>query len=267
MISERLRPRSIAGINDLPEAEREAYYAAVIPSELLERFSIDPLTYADAQGNRLLQVIAPPGTGSVEIDLRPYVDAPDPLLYAHLADTPNNQIEVLLVAVNDPASPRFNTDRTPDGHPTNFGTTGRNIPEEVRAMAAGLAPGQVRHGLRLSRSLVPCLEAFMASLGHDLLVIQPLFYHNAIRYERMGFGYISGRALMEQIQLGFQPGGELYARLDGSTPFRQAGAEVSIRLRSWAIHDGILGQIYQGVKMYKRVGHQAGVSTFPDGVW
>jgi hypothetical protein len=264
---DQMAPRSIAGVNNLPAAERDAYYTAIIPPELLDRFGIDPEAFTDAQGNRLVQITALPDTGSAELDLRPCVGAPDPLLYAHVADTPNNQIEVLLIVVNDPASPRFDTDRMPDGTPTNFGTTSRNIPEEIRAMAAGLAPGQVRRGLRLSRSLVVQFEAFVASLGHELLVMQPLAYHNAIRFERMGFGYISGKAYMEQIDEGFQPGGELFTRLDGSTPFRQPGAEVTVRGRSWAIHDGILGQPFEGVRMYKRVGYDAGTSTFVGGVW
>lgn len=262
----RSAPRSILGVNNLPPAERDAYYTAIIPPELLGQFGIHPHTFTDAQGHRLLQIIAPPDTGSAELDLRPYAGAPDPLLYAHIADTPNNQIEVLLVVVNDPNSPRFDTDRMPDGTLTDFGTRRRNIPEEIRAMAAGLAPGQVRRGLRLSSQLVPRFEAFVASLGHELVIIQPLAYHNAIRFERMGFGYISGKAYMEWIDAGFQPGGELYARLDGSTPFRQPGAEKTVRGRSWAIHDGILGEPFQGVRMYKRVGQYAGVSTF-SGEW
>jgi len=261
----RSAPRSILGVNNLPPAERDAYYTAIIPLELLGQFGIHPYTFTDAQGHRLLQIIAPPDTGSAELDLRPYAGAPDPLLYAHIADTPNNQIEVLLVVVNDPNSPRFDTDRMPDGTPTDFGTRRRNIPEEVRAMAAGLAPGQVRRGLRLSGQLVPRFEAFVASLGHELVIIQPLAYHNAIRFERMGFGYISGKAYMEWIDVGFQPGGELYARLDGSTPFRQPGAEKTVRGRSWAIHAGLLGEPFQGVRMYKRVGQYAGVSTFSGG--
>lgn len=265
-MSARIAPRSIAGVNRLPAAQREACYAALIPRELLDRFGIDPQTFSDAQGNRLVHIVAPPGTGSAEIDVRPYAGAPDPLLYAHIADTPNNQIEVLLVIVNDPNSPRFDTDRMPDGAPTDFGTRRRNVPEEIRAMAAGLAPGQVRRGLRLSGQLVPRFEAFVASLGHELVVIQPLAYHNAIRFERMGFGYISGKAVMERINEGFQPGGELFARLNGSTPFRRPGAETTARGRSWAIHDGILGEPFQGVRMYKRVGHNAGISTFL-GLW
>jgi hypothetical protein len=72
---------------------------------------------------------------------------------------------------------------------------------------------------------------------------------------------------MERVQQEFQPGGELFQRLDGSTPFRQPGAEKTVRGRSWAIHDGILGETYTDYHMYKHIGKHAGVSTFPDYVW
>jgi hypothetical protein len=61
--------------------------------------------------------------------------------------------------------------------------------------------------------------------------------------------------------------GDLVARLDGSTPFRQPAATTSIRGRSWAIYDGILDQPWPDVWMYKLVGRHAGVDTIPGGVW
>jgi hypothetical protein len=72
---------------------------------------------------------------------------------------------------------------------------------------------------------------------------------------------------MEWIQKEFASGGLLSRRLDDSTPFRRRGAGKSVRGRSWAIHDGILGEPYGNVKMYKRVGIHAGVVTFPDAAW
>ena len=71
---------------------------------------------------------------------------------------------------------------------------------------------------------------------------------------------------MERMQTGFSAGGDLLPRLDGS-PFRQPAATNSIRLRSWAIHDGILGEPFTSVTMYKRVGKSAGVNTCPDVAW
>ena len=59
----------------------------------------------------------------------------------------------------------------------------------------------------------------------------------------------------------------LTERLDGSTPFRQPGAEQTVRGRSWAIHDGLLNEPFAGVEMYKRVGVHAGVSTAAQPSW
>jgi hypothetical protein len=72
---------------------------------------------------------------------------------------------------------------------------------------------------------------------------------------------------MESINLGFMDGGGLTQRLDESNPFRTPEADESIRLRSWAIHDGILGEPYTNVTMYKRVGKSAAINTAPDCRW
>ena len=256
---------SIAQANKLPHEQRLQVYRRLVPLQVLLRFGIDPQSLADSEGRSLFE--CRPGVSSVEISLRHAWNAKDPVLYLQLADTPNNQIEVLLFIVSDPHSERFNTDRLPDGTPTYFGTLARNIEEEARAMEAGLAPGQVRRGLRVIRRLAPVLGHFVASLHHDTYYIQPLAYHNAILFERLGFAYVLGLGRMEWIHKEFAPGGLLFERLDGSTPFRRSGAERCVRGRSWAIHDGILGEPYTGVKMYKRIGIHAGVVTFPHAAW
>lgn len=256
---------SISQVNRLPDEQRWQVYRHLAPREILLRFGIDSETLADSAGRPLFEYQT--GPTSVELFLRHVWAAEDPVLYLQLADTPNNQIEVLLFVVNDPYSERFDTDRLPDGTPTYFGTLARNIEEEVRAMESGLAPGQVRRGLGLTRRLIPVLEQFVAGLHHDAFYIQPLAYHNAILFERLGFAYVMGLGRMEWIHREFAPGGLLLRRLDGSTPFRRPGAERSVRGRSWAIHDGVLGEPYSGVKMYKRVGIHAGIVTFPDAEW
>lgn len=255
---------SIGQINKLPTEQMLQVYRQMVPIEVLHRFRIDPETLADSEGRALYE--CEPGISSVEISLRHVWDAQDPTLYLQLADTANNQIEVVLFAVNDPYSERFNTDRLPDGTPTYFGTLERNIEEEIRAMKAGLAPGQVRQGLSATRRLMPILERFVAGLHHDAFYIQPLAYHNAILFERLGFAYVLGLGRMEWIQKEFAPGGILTRRLDGS-PFRSLEAAKSVRGRSWAIHDGIMGEPYNDVKMYKRVGIHAGIVTFPYAAW
>ena len=256
---------SIGQVNALPQEQMWQIYQRLLPQSVLLRFNINPETLEDAEGRPLFEINA--GPSSVEISLRHTYDAEDPLLYVQLADTPNGQIEVLLFVVNDPHAERFGIDRLPDGTATYFGTQARNVDEEIRAMKAGLAPGQVRRGLRLTRHLMPILERFVNDLHHDAFYIQPLAYHNAILFERLGFSFMLGLGRMEWIHKEFAPGGLLCRRLDSSTPFRRKGAEKYVRGRSWAIHDGIMGRSYDGVKMYKRVGIHAGVITFPDAAW
>src|SRR5262249_54442319 len=110
----------------------------------------------------------------------------------------------------------FDVDRMPDGRVTKFGTLVRNLQAEGAALQAGLAPGQVRRGLRMLKSAMTGFENFAGSLGHDLYFIEPLYYHNAVIFERNGFAYQQGRKLMERIQEGFSEGGDLAKKLDGS---------------------------------------------------
>ncbi len=262
-----IRLYSLHQVNGLPVPEKEAIYRHLLLSSLLVTYGIDLDTLCDAQGNRLVTFTCPEGSHMVEVDIRPEVGFPDPLLYLELNDTPLNQIEVALFMVNDPKAERFETDRDWRGQRTKFGTFRRNLPAEVRAMEAGLAPGQVRQGLRLSRTLIPMFEQFVSRLGHDYYLMEPLTYHTAILFERLGCSYVQGKRKMEWIHRGFQPGALLCEALDGSTPFRQPDAWRTIRGRSWAIHDGILGEPWHGIKMYKRVGKHAGVDTFPGGVY
>ncbi len=259
------RLRSISQINALPEEERTRVYQCLLPLDVMLRFDIN-LERASDDSESSLFTVAPQRT-SVALSLRHVPEAEDPLLYLQLADTALGQIGVVMFIVNDPESDRFDTDQLPDGTLTHFGTVRRNIEEEIRAMEAGLAPGQVRRGLRLTRDLMPGLEAFVDHLDHDTFFIEPLAYHNAVLFERMGFAYVMGLGRMKWIHREFAPGGLLYNRLDGSTPFRRPGAHETVRGRSWAVHDGIMGTPFEGVKMHKQVGIHAGVVTFPEAPW
>ena len=96
-----------------------------------------------------------------------------------------------------------------------------------------------------------------------MIVAEPLSYDNAIRYEQYGFDYLTGKRLMLEIDRQFQPGGRLYQRLDGSSPFRMPGMEQTVRGRSWAIHDGILDEPWDEIRIYKMIGVDAGLNTFP----
>lgn len=259
-------PTTIMGINGLSPVEKRNIYARLIPPALLDRFNLSPYL-VNKDGADLLNLHCPNGASSVEMALYHKKGFPDPILYGEMTDTLNGQIHVLLYILNDPASPRFDVDIMPDGTPTKFGTRLRNIEAETAAMQAGLAPGQIRSGLRMLADAIDSFEHFAKSLQHDLYFVDPLYYHNAVIFERYGFAYQRGRRLMERIHAGFAPGGDLIMKLDGSTPFRQPGAADSIRLRSWAIHDGILGEPFDKATMYKQVDRSAGVITCPDCSW
>jgi hypothetical protein len=254
---------TIGGINKLPEKEKREIYARYIPRELIESFDLPDLIEA----RELLKFRFAEGSSDVEMMLYHQKDFPDPILYAHLADNINGQIHILLYILNNPASPRFDVDRMPDGSLTRFGIQNRNIEAEQAALTAGLSPGQVRRGLHVFSPAVAAFEEFVRGLGHDMYYVEPLYYHNAIIFERHGFSYQVGRRKMESINLGFMEGGELMQKLDSSNPFRTSSAGASVRLRSWAIHDGILGEPFTNVTMYKRLGKSSEINTAPNCNW
>ena len=258
-----MQPSTIGGINKLSENEKRAIYARYIPKELIQKFDLSELT----SNKDLLQFRFADGSSDVEMRLFHQIDFQDPVLYAHLADTLNGQIHVLLYILNDPNTPRFDVDKMPDGSPTRFGTLQRHLEAEKAAREYGLAPGQIRRGLRLFQPATAAFEKFITSLGHDIYFIEPLYYHNAVIFERYGFAYQVGKRKMEGINSGFREGGELSLKLDDSNPFRSSKAANSIRLRSWAIHDGILGEPFTNVTMYKRVGKSANITTTPGCEW
>ena len=89
-----MNPSTIGGINKLPENEKRAIYSRYIPRPLLERFN---LPEADSQRiQSLLEFKFAPGSSDVEMSLFHEQRFPDPILYAHLTDTMNGHIHVLL---------------------------------------------------------------------------------------------------------------------------------------------------------------------------
>ncbi len=255
---------SLVDVNALEVAERERIYGGLIPPRLLQMFAISPSSFCGADGKRKVVFIAPPGLGLVRIEVRLRPEDRDTVFFLDLADTPYRQMELSFCIISDPAASRFDVDCDTAGRDNCFATMGRNVPEELRAMAAGLFPNQTRRGLRMFGEFFPRLERFVDSLGMEMIIADPLTYDNAIRYERYGFDYLTGRRLTQEIDEGFRPGGALHRRLDGSTPFRMPGMDRTVRGRSWAIHDGIMDEPWDGVRIYKMVGASAGINTFPD---
>lgn len=242
-------------------------FQVLIPPNLLIEYRIDPIKLTDPQGRSCAYIYTGADRSSFRMELLSAGDNAEPLAELEISDTSFNQIEVVWVALQDPFAPRFDIDVAPNGQTTARGTTGRNLVAETAALAAGLAPGQVRRGLRVLRGLAERLETFMLCLNQRQYIVQPLYYHTAVLFEQYGFGYIQGQSYMETIHQKFAPGGELRTRLDGSTPFRQPQLADSIRGRSWAIHDQILDRPWDRVRMIKRLGLNAGANSCPNIPW
>ena len=258
---------SIQEINALPREVAEALYVRLIPEELLERFEIAPATLCDATGARLVRITALPDKSWARVEVRASADDRDPALLVDVDTSPLAVPELAFVQITDPRRPRYAIDRDQDGRDTLFGTVSRNLEEELRAMKDGLAPGQVRPGLRLLARVLETMEGFCRLIGQEIFLIEPLFYHSAILYERRGCGYLLGQDVMDDIHAAFGEQGAFRAALDSSSPFRQPGAAVTVRGRSWALHDGVGGSAWGGVKMYKAAGRHAGIDTFPGGTY
>ena len=264
----------IRRINQLPSQEKLGLYRMLIAPELFGRFKINPLTFRGPEGVRHVRFYCPPNDPMALIEVRQNPSAREPIYSVQISDSPDVKVlEWDFVLVNDPDSPRFDIDVDQHGRDTLFGRANRNLPEERKAVEAGLCPGQVRSGLRLSRSTVGCIERFAKTLSIQTVFLDALFYHNAIGYERLGFYYFEGFRRMKRIHEAFEEGGELYRRLDASNPFRRPGFQETIRGRSWAIHDGILDGVEDELladgwispRMYLMPGRQGSECTFPDG--
>ncbi|MBW1707375.1 MAG: hypothetical protein JRJ86_19815 [Deltaproteobacteria bacterium] len=262
-------------ISRLSRSEKEGLYRILIPPSLYHRFGIDPLSLCNEKGDQVVRFFSPPGdrTCLVEIKLR---GQEDPLYSIQLTDTNDfTQIDWDFVIVNDPDSPKFNTHIDEEGTDTLFGWASRNLAEEERAMEAGLFPGQIGKGLGLTRDVINVLEFFCRIFDIKSIRLEALFYHNAITYERFGFSYFDGFKQMKRIHDLFQPGGKLFDKLNGSTPFRKPEFAHTVRGRSWAIHDGILTEIdddlledgWESPVMYRMVEKPRSMITFPDPVY
>lgn len=260
-------------INHLSNIEKEGLYRILIPPSIFHLFRIHPILFINNKKKRLVRFYCPPKDNATLIEVKRDVSDQDCIFSLQISDTTDQtQLSLDFVIINDPDGGRFNTDIDTMGRDTLFGRASRNIDEEIKALKAGSVPGQVRRGLRLMGQVIHCLEDFARILGIKSIVLEALFYHNAIFYEKYGFSYLEGFHRMKRIHELFQPGNILLEKLDGSSPFRQIGFHRTIRGRSWAIHDGILGEVDDEIiegawfapKMYKMVDKSRKISTFPD---
>jgi len=199
-----MKYRSVYEVNHLPLEERTKLYRSLIPPEVFSLCGIDRNTFLNRAGEKVVQFHTPESHGFASIDVKRNLKDSDSVFFLQISDTPfMDNLELSFIVINDPRGERFNIDRDDQGKDTLFGTALRNVAEEERAMKAGLAPGQVRPGIKLLREFISLLERFASKLGLSMLSGEALFYHNAIQYERYGFGYLEGRKMMEEIDRGF----------------------------------------------------------------
>jgi hypothetical protein len=264
-------------INALPSREKDRIYTRIIPPRLFSLLDISPETHCGRDGRRRVTIIAPEGMALARIEVRHDPDHRRTTFFLDIAETHFHQMELSFCIISNPFEPYFAVDVDENGNDNCFATLGRNIPEEIRAMQAGLFPNQTSHGLRMFGEFFTIFERFVDALGMDIILAEPLTYDNAIRYEKYGFDYLNGRRMMVEINREFRPGGVLFNALDGSSPFRMPGMDRTVHGRSWAIHDGILDEPWddltvdkildepwEDIKIYKTIGMSAGINTFPD---
>jgi hypothetical protein len=263
-------PFTIRQLNNFPENIKRRLYRGLISPALLTRFGIDPIQWTNAAKESMVFLRAESNSEKVLITARSSSDPSDEFFALELADNSLNGVELNLIVLNNPTSPRFSIDQTEDGQPTLFGTLKRNLNAEEQALQAGLAPGQVRAGVGGSRLVFEQIDTFLSMLGHRAYFLEPLTYASAWVFERRGFAYVRGHKLMDDIHREFQPGGKLYGCLDDRSPFRKRAQAHSVRGRAWAIHDGILDALnlsWDKIRMVKQIGRHAGVETFPQAVY
>jgi len=263
---------SIARLNRLPKDERNRIYLQLIPPSLFERFQIDPKTLMNPFWERVVTGIFPVDENFACIEVKYRSGDKDCIFSCQISlESFMESLHLDFLIINDPFPGRFNVDVDECGKETLLGARSRNIPEEIRALEAGLAPGMVKKGLGLMREFSHCMEGFMAPLGLKNITTKAFYYHNAIMWEKYGFIYFRGGKMMGKIHKEFQPGGLLYERLDDSTPFRRKGMEQTVRGRSWAIYDGVFEDAFdeewESPMMYKTLGKDFKVNTFPGQIY
>src|SRR4030042_5304866 len=263
---------SIAKLNRLPKEERDQVYLRLVPEVIFEKFQIDRQTLVNRFGERVVTGIFPPDENFGCIEVKYRAGEKDCIFSCQVSlETFMQSLYLDFLIINNPFSERFNVDIDEFGNETLLGTRSRNVPEEIRALEAGLGLGMGRHGLRLLKDFVKSLEAFTTFLELKTITLGAFFYHNAVLWERHGFTYFKGGKMMEKIHKEFQPGGLLYEKLDDSTPFRRKGMEKTVRGRSWAIYDGIFVEAFdeewESPKMYKMLDKDLKVNTFPGQIY
>ena len=159
---------SIAKLNRLPKEERNSIYLRLVPEAIFEMFQIDRQTLTNRFGERVVTGIFPPDENFACIEVKNRKEDKDCIFSCQVSlEAFMQSLYLDFLIINNPFSERFNVDVDEFGRETLLGTRSRNIPEEVRAMEAGLAPGMVRHGLRLAERICKVSGSIHGTFGAE----------------------------------------------------------------------------------------------------
>lgn len=235
---------------------KDANVALLLPGELLDRFDLAPPSSFDGRGG-VFRLTRREDHPRLRLEVWPDPSGSDPCYVLELKFSFLGIPEIVWIASNDLSKPRFFVDAL--GNLPLAPKSGlRNLGEEERAMRAGLAPNQVREGLHILRQSFEAVDRYCIAVGAGFATAFAMAYHNAVEYQRCGFTLRSGEELMAGIEAGFAPGGRLAARLDSSTPFRVPELGETVTGRSWAIHDGVMGDEWFAPELMRMVGQGSG---------
>ncbi|MGD8620845.1 MAG: hypothetical protein PVH60_02750, partial [Anaerolineales bacterium] len=172
-------PIAIRQINELPENAKRRVFRSVLPTTVLTRFKISPVTWRSPNGGPTVSLRAEGGSGVVNLSIATQSAVRDPYFSLELQDNVFQGIDLNLLILGDPEGEYFQTDFDQDGNATLFGTVRRNREQELKALQAGLSPGQTRIGLGASKPVLSHLETFLSTLGQEAYFLEPLTYTSA----------------------------------------------------------------------------------------
>ena len=130
---------SIARLNRLPKDERDRIYLELVPESIFEKFQIDSRTLLNRYGEKVVRGIFPPDDNFACIEVQNRGGDKDCIFSCQVSlESFMQSLHLDFLIVNDPFSERFNVDVDETGRDTLYGTRSRNLPEEIKAMEAGL---------------------------------------------------------------------------------------------------------------------------------
>ena len=211
------------------------------PTSCFDRFGIDPATLCDRDGARLVRVTAPADKPWARVEVRSSAEDRDPALLVDVEMSPLSVPELAFVQITDPAG-RALRDRPRPGrarHALRHRVAQRGGGGAARCRTAS-PPARCGGACGCSRGCSTRWRASARLIGKEIYLIEPLFYHSAILYERRGCGYLMGRDVMEEIHAGFSRGRvAAHGARRLLADFRAPEAARTVRGRSWALHDGV----------------------------